>query len=423
MEYTLQDCQIGQNCGNFKIERKEGNKVVLLGSLITNVGTFFEKTLNLTECDLIKIRAATLSLTEPICPKHRFALGKYYRPPSYCKSHFHPAKSKTKAENISFALYQKIKKKYPNWSFVLGDKLCRNCRKSLSIEEFEDDQHDKDFVPDFLLSSDNEVQDKLQTMNSLLTLLGLNPISKIINEPIKDIDELELHYFKNVHTQIKEKITQTFCELITPGQEEQMLNLLNDNSENFDLTHLIEAFQQCKTRNARVSVLSLIPKKRLSKLKTIEIFGCTTKEIDDARSICKKIGPCAEKMKTTESVYSRLSITKCEHFINFLFDTGLLQETAYGSSVIRYSSGEKISVTSTILNGLNEFAVAQYLLYCQDTNYPSLSRSTLRRLLDKMNPKTRKQLCGVDSFIVEGVESFQVTSFFPFIYLFIFKPF
>lgn len=409
MDYTVTDCQIADGCSNYKNERKEGDKVVLLGSLCSDIGKHFDNKLQMKEFELIKLRAEQwLDDLKPICPKHRFTLGKNYRPPQGCKSHLHPLTSKQSGEKISYDFYLHIIKQYPSWNFILGNKVCRNCIRKIKDEKEieEQDVSDEDYIPDYPITSDKELTEIHQTLNNLLQMLSLKPPKYTIDTTVDKLETNVLGYFKKFHQKIQINVSRLFSKLIAPGQEDKMFALLCDDNYD-DIKYLIEAFKECKTRHARVSVLSLIPHKRLSKQKTEQLFGCSSTEIVDARAITKANGPCAEKSRK-QSVYSRLSMSKCEHFVSFLFDTSLLQETAYGTTKVRYSSGEKVCVSSTILNGLKEFAVTQYLQYCEEIRYPSLSRSTLLRLLQKMNPKVRKQLSGVDSYVVEGIESFKV---------------
>lgn len=222
-----------------------------------------------------------------------------------------------------------------------------------------------------------------------------------------------LNYFRNVHQQFEEKLTDTVCSLIAPGQEDKMKRILakENRSESDDsiLVHLKNAFEICCTRKARLSILMLVPK-LYSKSEICDTFQCSHYEIATARRILKTYGPCAEEPQN-ERVYSRLSFEKAQHFIDFLFSTGLLQEVAYGTVKLKFDSGDTITVSNTILNGIYEHSIKEYLIYCKEIKYDSLGATTLRKMLHKMKPRIRKKLAGVDSFIVEGVEAFEVGTY------------
>lgn len=139
------------------------------------------------------------------------------------------------------------------------------------------------------------------------------------------------NYFRNIFHQLKDKLADVFCGLVALGQEEQMKIIIDDEIDErneFESTvlHLQEAFNSCTTRQARLSVLMLVPQE-YSKLEVCQRFECTFYEIKKARSICKLYGACAAEPKH-KRVYSRLSCEKTAHFIDFLFTTGLLEEMA-----------------------------------------------------------------------------------------------
>lgn len=151
----------------------------------------------------------------------------------------------------------------------------------------------------------------------------------------------------------------------------------------------------------------LVPKS-VPKSKVCELFGCSIYEIKTARSVMKEYGACGEK-PITERKYSRLSLDKGRHFIDFLLSSGLLQEVAYGSSKVKFESGDEVSISTTILNGIREQAVKEYIIYCNEINYESLGRTTLLQLLVNMKHHIRTKLAGIDSFVVEGIEAFEVS--------------
>lgn len=103
-----------------------------------------------------------------------------------------------------------------------------------------------------------------------------------------------------------------------------------------------------------------------------------------------------------------MSFEKARHFIDFLFSTGLLQEVAYGTTKLKFERGDKLTVANTILNGVREHAVKEYKIFCEEIKYNSLGRTTLLNMLSKMKPHIRKKLAGIDTFVVDGLEAFEV---------------
>lgn len=223
-----------------------------------------------------------------------------------------------------------------------------------------------------------------------------------------------IDYLRSVHHQFTQKLTDVFCRLIAPGQETQLKTVLEDvkierSTSESTFLHLKEAFESCTSRQAWLSVLMLVPKE-YSKSEVCDRFGCTFYEIEETRSILKQYGACAVQ-PIKERVYSRLSVAKCRHFIDFLSSTGLLQEVAYGTTKLKLDSGETLTVANTVMNGIREHAVKEYIIHCKELNYDPLGCTSLRKILGKMKAHTRTKLAGVDSFVVDGIESFEVTKY------------
>ena len=85
-----------------------------------------------------------------------------------------------------------------------------------------------------------------------------------------------------------------------------------------------------------------------SKTVVMKAFNCSKQKIDKAG----KLQVFSESIKTADvSKHNRLEldINKCNHFLDFIFNNGLLQGDAYGTSVLKYNNGEKQVVPHPIL--------------------------------------------------------------------------
>ena len=95
---------------------------------------------------------------------------------------------------------------------------------------------------------------------------------------------------------------------------------------------------------------------------------------------------------------------KTEHFLEFFFSRGLLQDVACGVNKTKFDSGEQQKVTNAILTMKYSHTIAFYKEICQEINYSPMSdTSTLHRI----NPSQRKALAGLD-FTAAGMNGFQV---------------
>lgn len=169
-----------------------------------------------------------------------------------------------------------------------------------------------------------------------------------------------------------------FCYLVAPGQEKEMKNRLNKESDAI-VTQLKEDFDSCNSRNARRAVLMLVPS-----------MYCIVN-----RRYATYLAVLLTKSKKRE-IFQNFTV------LDFLFSTSLLQEVAYGTTKLKLDSGDKITVANAILNGIHEHAVKVYTMHCKEIKCKPLGRSTLLKILDKMKPHTRKKLSGVDSIVLKG---------------------
>ena len=72
---------------------------------------------------------------------------------------------------------------------------------------------------------------------------------------------------------------------------------------------------------------------------------------------------------------------KIEHFLEFLFSRGLLQDVAYGVNKIKFDSGEQQKVANAILTMKYCQLIAFYKEICQEINYSPMSDTSLWRVL------------------------------------------
>ena len=77
-------------------------------------------------------------------------------------------------------------------------------------------------------------------------------------------------------------------------------------------------------------------------------FNCSLYEINQAR----KMRSQSEGLlltTTTKHIRRKLNMDKLEHFLEFIFNSGLLQDVAYGTRNIKFDSGLKLKVANTAL--------------------------------------------------------------------------
>lgn len=161
-----------------------------------------------------------------------------------------------------------------------------------------DDENDPDYVVSVPFLDDKEKLNRRTQLDSLSNILGSDRVRYQINSNIHDMSSVSLNYFRRTHQEMQNNLTNKFCYLVAPGQEEDMRNILEMKQETEEtlITHLKEAFDFCCTRKARRAVLMLVPK-TFSKKQVVEIFDCSIYEIKKARDVLKVYGTCGEEPK------------------------------------------------------------------------------------------------------------------------------
>ena len=153
-----------------------------------------------------------------------------------------------------------------------------------------------------------------------------------------------------------------FFEAIAPGQGKMLYELVNQDSDNSvpkDLQILIEKYKDSDSLSQMV-ILSLVDHEKYSRADIVSYFpGCTKHQVDKARRWSKESTslslPTKEKYKR-----SKLDLRKCEHFLDFIFNSGILQDVAYGVTNIKFDSGETQKIAHAILTTKYSHAITFY---------------------------------------------------------------
>lgn len=371
--------------------------------------------MTIKESDVVENRfGQRMDHTLPICPKHRYSLGQKWKPKPLC---VYKDGCKRKGLKVPWDVYTFVKA--GNAEFVLGSLICKSCKTfiiKLMKESLDESNatNELNITSGFLPESaedDDDYRSRKEKLDQLTTLLNVPTIPFQIRQNVSDISDRTRRYLQKLYCDLQEQLTDTFAYLIAPGQEGAIKKVItaicsDEDDDTKQLQNLKDAYLSCSDYRAKISILTLVPAK-ISKLKVCEMFECKEYEIRKARQIVKVHGACAV-VEPEKRIYSRMSIDKAVHYVDFLFSSGLLQEQAFGSSKIKFTSGDIQRISSTILNGVYEHAIQEYITYCKEVNYTHLGASTLRKILISMKVKARQKIAGVDGFIVQGIESFEV---------------
>ena len=101
-----------------------------------------------------------------------------------------------------------------------------------------------------------------------------------------------------------------------------------------------------------------------------------------------------------------MDIDKAEHFLDFLFPSGILQDNAYGTTKVKFQSGEGQHIAHAVITLKFSHTIAFYKQYCDSTKYSPLSDSSLWHILHGINPSQWKCLAGLDDITAAAMIGF-----------------
>ena len=79
---------------------------------------------------------------------------------------------------------------------------------------------------------------------------------------------------------------------------------------------------------------------------------------------------------------------------------------AYGTTSVRYQSGEVQNIAHAVLTSKFSHTIHFYKETCKDVDYEPLSDSSLRLILQNMNPSLSKSLAGLDDTAADAMNAF-----------------
>ena len=366
-----------------------------------------------------RVRHPLLS-TDTICPHHRFKNGLSYKPSIQCAHLLHKktgtGKKAAVTTRISFSLVMEANKKYP-FSCVIGSRMCRTHCAKLSKDianqeltvDFLIDEHSKHDKVDEIYEPDVIFPDEADDVNFIIvndlsSTFSVSPVKYRVTRPINEVDERSIRYIKRKKDEFLEAAGSFFDKAIIPKQE---IDGQSSNQYTFtvEMQQFVEAYQNSDSFGKMV-ILKLMDHNKYSKTDLMDIFKCSKRKIDQARSMKMQENSVKSFMKT-KFKRNRMNTEKSEHFLKWLTSSGLLQDVAFGTKELKFDSGEKQSVPNTILQSKYSHTIQFYLDVCKEISYDPLSPSSLWKLLKGINPSQRKSLSGLDDVTAEAMNGFQ----------------
>ena len=212
-------------------------------------------------------------------------------------------------------------------------------------------------------------------------------------------------------------LLHTFAEGAAPGQEKDFMSKvlgvimspLSDSEDEDeipeDLRKFLEKYQH-SDREAQIVIHSLTDFSKYSSKFLIEVFCCSKYKIDKAKMLANKSKGLTFPRKGSFK-RNKLNTTKVEHFLDFIFDSGLLQDVAYGINKLNYDSGDIQVLLKAILICKYSQLIEFYQHFCKESDYQPLSESTLWKILHTIKASQHKLLAGLDDIVADAMNGFK----------------
>ena len=174
-----------------------------------------------------------------------------------------------------------------------------------------------------------------------------------------------------------------------------------------DILEMVPVYQNSDSIS-QISILSLINHERYSKQKIMSLFGCSKYKVDLKR-IWKQQNACLFKVQKDTFTRNQFNFNKCEHFLDFIFSSGLLQDIAYGVQKLKFTSGEKETALKAIITSQHNNIICLYKEACKNVNYDVLSESSLWNILNTLKPsRILRLLAGLNDIVAAGINGFSI---------------
>ena len=363
-----------------------------------------------------------------MCPHHRFSCGVKYKVSNQCV-HPHHEKVKTgkkasKTSTVTLATISKLNSENP-FLFKVGSKMCKNHLMSTNSElknrndtlnvtaelSFNDDfSNDEPFEPHVVVLDDVADQN-LELVKTLCSEFSMTPVKHRfgITKPLEDMSSTQLSYLKRKREEFVSKAATFFDSVVTPGQSSSDIAKVLDQDDGSNISNDLQSLVDCYNESdsfGKIAILSTVNHDSYTKEELMNIFGCSRYSIDKARALrANKAG--VRKPENVTFKRTRLNEDKVEHFISFLFSSGLMQDVAYGSTTIKFDCGDVQSIPHAILQSKYSHLIQYYQAVCLEMDYAPLSESSLWRILRAIKPSQRKSLAGLDDITADGMNGFE----------------
>lgn len=249
-----------------------------------------------------------------------------------------------------------------------------------------------------------------EALNAFLACRDISPI----RYQLKKSWDSAADRTKRYHIRKARQVVTAALEEIAPGDAENLLNSLANSKtvthteDEVDLT-LVDALAECYNNashwSTRRQILSIIADRVSYQTLQRWIPGLTRYRFNVARQHSLLHGRGTE-VETPSTTRMYVTTAQLDHFLDFITSGHIIQDLPFGERTLKLSSKEKITVPNVVRNVIPERVIQQYNLFCSETDFAPMGRSTLHRILNACSASVRNSLQGLDYFTAQGAKAF-----------------
>lgn len=239
-----------------------------------------------------------------------------------------------------------------------------------------------------------------EKLNEALLRLSDNkfqPLKSQLTRPWSELAKSAKYYYIS---KAKEAV-MIVLSIIAPGQEDTILSKLSPSSTNES-----DATDKAADKKTQLQILSLFAN-NFTKEKLLQLVpSLTQSKIDAARKHASVIGP-GQILNPPKIYRIRLPRPKLLHFLEYVSMPSISQVLGFGTMQLHLSSGEKIQIPKVIRNDVSARIFANYLEYCNETEFQTFSHASLYRILKACRASKRKAMHGHDNTTALGMNAME----------------
>ncbi len=254
----------------------------------------------------------------------------------------------------------------------------------------------------------NEYQDRLELLQDYCQSLGLEV------EPLESPwEELPAQTRVEHVEQVANILSHTLKIIAGPDSTHlwqavkgsaYMKRLMHEEDE-IQLGPIAESYLSSDNRHVKKQILSIIAQKVTFEDAEQAIPGLTRYHFKNAQEHAREHGP-GNEVKPRKINRNRVSDKKLDHLVNYMVSPHVVTDLPFGMKQMKLSTGVKIEVPNVVRNIIPEEFVRQYHIYCNETNFTPLGRSTILAVLNSCSASTRKCLAGLDYYSTDATDAF-----------------